>query len=124
MHDSGGARAPPDIGKETEMSKQIENSASQAEPTTALVKYVPTVLNRAEGSVGSFRKAVDMAVYAFASVAFCAIAIALGSALVGEGDASERTLLLNLYTFAFGFAACCLAKAIRIVRSAFGRRSE
>lgn len=70
------------------MSKQIESTATQAEQTTALVKYGPAVLNR------------------------------------GEGDASERTLLLNAYTFAFGFGAVCLAKAIRSVRSAFGRRSE
>lgn len=106
------------------MSKQIENTAPQAEQTTALVKYGPAGLNRGEGIVGGFRKAVDLAVYAFASVAFCAIAIAIGSVLVGEGDASERTLLLNLYTFAFGFGACCLAKAVRIVRSVFGKRSE
>lgn len=111
------------------MSKQIESTATQAEQTTALVKYGPAVLNRGEGIVGGIRKAVDLAVYAFASVAFasvafCAIAIALASALVGEGDASERTLLLNAYTFAFGFGAVCLAKAIRSVRSAFGRRSE
>ena len=104
------------------MSKQIESTATQAEQTTALVKYGPAVLNRGEGIVGGIRKAVDLAVYTFASVAFCAIAIA--SALVGEGDASERTLLLNAYTFAFGFGACCLAKAIRVVRSALGRRSE
>lgn len=106
------------------MSKQIESTATQAEQTTALVKYGSAILNRGEGIVGGIRKAVGLAVYAFASVAFCAIAIALASALVGEGDASERTLLLNAYTFAFGFGACCLAKAIRVVRSALGRRSE
>lgn len=54
------------------MSKQIESTATQAEQTTALVKYGPAVLNRGEGIVG----------------------------------------------------ACCLAKAIRVVRSALGRRSE
>lgn len=106
------------------MSKRIESTATQAEQTTALVKYGPAVLNRGEGIVGGIRKAVDLAVYTFVSVAFCAIAIALASALVGEGDASERTLLLNAYTFAFGFGAVCLAKAIRSVRSAFDRRSE
>lgn len=106
------------------MSKQIESTATQAEQTKALVKYGPAVLNRGEGIVGGIRKAVDLDVYTFASVAFCAIAIALASALVGEGDASEKTLLLNAYTFAFGFGACCLAKAIRVVRSALDRRSE
>lgn len=41
------------------MSKRIESTATQAEQTTALVKYGPAVLNRGEGIVGGIRKAFD-----------------------------------------------------------------
>lgn len=106
------------------MSKKIEGTGSHAGQTTALVKYRPTVLNGGKGLLGASRKAIDLAVYAFASIAFCAIAVALASTLATEADVSERTFLLNLYTFAFGFVVCCATRAFRIVRTVFGKRSE
>lgn len=106
------------------MNKKIEGTGTQAEQTTALAKYRPSVLNGGKGIVGAFRGAVDFAVYAFSSVAFCAIAIALASMLTTGAYVSERTFLLNLYTFAFAFGACCATKAFRIARTMFGKRSE